>query len=187
METYIKLLNSVGLIFDIIGALTIFIYVFNKPEPLAAQYSMPTTSKTEIINGVETHTLNAGIAIDNKALMVNQFNKYKEKLFVLRARWGFYCLMVGFLLQIISNFGNQLPKISISFIMILISLFLFISGSYLFVYLANIPSISDGLGKKFTFEEVPTPTGIGVKINSDTQFQNWAKLVVKNSKRIGLM
>lgn len=184
MEILIKCLNSTGLMLDILGAWLVYKYVFNKPDPLKVQASLPSTSKTEIINGVERVTLSTGVALDLRAYNLNNFNKYKEKLFIRRARFGFYCLVIGFLVQIISNFGNFLSEVSIKSILSIVLLFVLSSLIYLFVYLLNISEVSPSAGNKFTGEMMATEKGSGVTINTDSDFQEWSRKVDKYSKRI---
>ena len=186
MELLIKLINSAGLFLDIVGAWLVYIYVFNKPELLVEQSPIPSSSKTEIINGIETTTVNMGVSLDLRAVQVNTFNKYKDKLFIKRARLGFYFLILGFLLQIISNFGSFLNEIAVYSVITVATLFVLSGALYLFVYLSNIMDIPNGAGDKFTVEKVQSEKGEGIEINSDSDFQKWSSEVSKYSKRMGL-
>lgn len=186
MELLIKLMNSTGLFLDIVGASLVYINVFNKPELLVEQSPMPSSSKTEIANGIETTTVSMGVSLDLRAVQVNTFNKYKDKLFLKRARLGFYFLILGFLLQIISNFGSFFNEIAVYSVITVAMLFVLSGVSYLFIYLSNITDIPNGAGDKFTVEQVPSEKGVGFKINSDSDFQKWSREVIKYSKRMGL-
>lgn len=185
-EVTIKLLNSIGLLFDIVGASLIYIYVFNKPKPLKEQESMPSSSRTEIIGGVEATTIEVGASLDLRAVQINAFNKYKEKLFFWRARFGFCILILGFVLQLVSSFGAAIGYHAILTITLAASFFVFSGFCYFFVYLSNIEGMPPGTGENFEVGRVPVERGVGFRINSDPAFQAWSREVMKYSKRIGL-
>ena len=77
----IKIVNSLGLVFDIFGAWVLYKYAFQKPPILITSESLPTTSKTEIINGIEHITSTSHVKFDQKAWAINKYNEYLEFMF----------------------------------------------------------------------------------------------------------
>ena len=186
MDILPKLINSLGLILDIIGAGIVYFYVFNRPKKMTEQQSLPVTSTTEVIDGVEVNSVTMGVRFDLKASQINDYNDYKNELIIMRARFGFYCLVLGFFLQIIGNVGEVLDQYAVYTIVSIVMVFLLLGYMYLFVYLFNLHEIPAGAGENFSVKQEKTEGGVGFTVNSDPEFQEWSRKVLKFRARMGL-
>lgn len=178
-----KIINSIGLAFDIVGAWYLYKFAFELPRKLQAQTPIPSSQKEYVKNGIPTKEISMGVQINLRNFGINRYNEYKDFLYKRRALFGFGCLAAGFFLQIVSNF------VTIKYLPIacglagIISIFLLSFWCFLFVYFRNIQTLSDGAGNTIKFRD----EGKGAfGIDSDPEYQTWVSKVEKYRKKAGL-
>lgn len=185
MEFLIAVLNSTGLILDIIGACLIFYYVFDKPDPLRKQETIKTIKPdVEFRDGKEVHVIRIKASMDMEADFIDEFNDYKDWLFRLRARFGLYCLILGFLVQIISSFGRYLDASSVFFVATIDVVFVVCGVIYVFVYLINFTEKPGGSKRALTVEATPVGKRVEIKTTAEPEFWEWSNQILKYRTRM---
>ena len=70
-----KIINSIGLAFDIVGAWYLYKFAFELPRKLQAQTPIPSSQKEYVKNGIPTKEISMGVQINLRNFGINRYNE----------------------------------------------------------------------------------------------------------------
>lgn len=184
-----KIIGCFGLFLNIISALCLWKYFFQKPEPLLEQRSLPSKHYTEEKNGHTTQVLEVGVSICSRNYMVNKYNDYKDRLYATRINFGLSLLVVGFFLQACGLFFDETEDYpllcgGIALLTSATAVWFVFQLIRKFVWVKDIAPLGAYSGNNMTFSI--DASGKGFSIETDDAFRDFSKQVAKYRQRIGL-
>jgi hypothetical protein len=177
-------INSIGLLLDIVGATLLYIYVFSLPQKKIVQSSLPGKQYTEMRNGKPSVVVEMGVQVNIRAINENYYHEYKDKLYRLRAKIGFFMVLSGFVLQLASNYTNissaeWAPTFSICLGLLVLAVAIFV-----FNYLPDLQPAPEESGRNMKLNVSESKKGFGISIESDPEFNTWSRKLNLCRKRI---
>lgn len=175
-EYILNILESFSMILGLFSGLILYWYVFNKPNQLIEQRSLPYSRE----KNDEKEIITVGVSVNPIAIFINKANTYKDILYRKRTKYGIQLLLFSVIFGFIKIWFDYLNIYIVMFIFFVSIICLLYRGFLFFCYFEDVPTQSNAKNIAIT----PKIVEGGVLFETSEDYQKWCKLIQDSYTKI---